>query len=574
MKSADDVRTSYDFYHREEGKTEIGVPAGYLVEKYGGREIYDEETDFRIVVEDIYHLKFEDLDLEDQHLALKFEWAWGVTDQPDITKTNNIKAYLFRPNQRKMWLAKETSPFYCGAFGAGKSLILWLKALRNCLYYPGTRGLYMRATYKQLDTASLPTLWKIFEYFGWRKEVHYTHNISRHSINILIDPSRDLKSEIIYMAAKNESGDIQEIIQDLQSLEIDFACLDEIATIDELIAQTVRSRIGRWGKITKPQDMQLLVAGNPPNEQSWIHMRWYKKQYKDGTPLGDPEEHAVFVSSTYENIRNLPKKYIRDLENAPGWFKNTFLYGQLGFVPPEGIPVYEKFNYNMYVKEEELKYNPELYMLRGWDLGPTHVNKTSVVAQLDSRGVLLVLAEFMLTDPGVIPFGQLVNEQCHIMFPLAKKWRDFADPVSFHISQTDGMSPASLLLKIGIQLIKGEESFINRIEAVRQVMSRIVDNGQPGLLIDKTRCPILVEGFLGGYRYNVLDSDNLRFSKGPVKDKFSHFHDALQYLCSRLGFIDYSEEHRSRIDRARHPRRNAELIKKREKFFRKGLPAL
>ncbi len=565
----EDVKTDLDFYHRIEDGSRFGKPAGYLIEKYGGREIYDEPKDLHLIVEDIYHLCFEDLDLIDQRLALQFQWAWGVSDNEELKQAKKLKAYLFRPNQRLFWLAEETSPFYCGAFGAGKSLILWLKALRNMLYYPGTRGLYMRATYKQLDAASLPTLWKICEYFGWKKETHYTHNISRHSVKFIIDKNNDISSEMIYMAAKNESGDVQEIIQDLQSLEIDFACLDEIVTIDEIIAETLRHRIGRWGKVTKARDVQLLIAGNPPNEKSWIDMRWYKKKFLDGTELEDPEEHVVFVSSTYENIRNLPKKYIRDLENSPEWYKNSFLYGQQGFMPPEGIPVYENFNYNMYIKETELKYNPDLFMLRGFDLGPTARNKSCIVAQLDSRGILIVLAEFEMTDPGITPFAQYVNEQCHIHFPKAKKWRNFTDPVAFHVSQTDGISPAAIMLKNGIELIPGEESFINRMEAVKQVMSRIVDNGQPGLLIDKTRCPTLVDGFLGGYRYNVLDSANQRFSRGPVKDKFSHVHDALQYLCSRLGFIDYSEEHRSRLKWNRRPKRNAKLIQKREMYFRK-----
>lgn len=571
MLSIEDVKTDTDFYTRIDDGSERGKPSGYIIDKYKGRIINDPSNGLELEVEDIYHLSFEDLDLEDKKLAIALSWAWGVSDTPQLEKATEVRGYLFRPKQRLFWLCEATSPFYCGAFGAGKSLILWLKLLRNSIYYPGTRSLYMRATYKQLESASLPTLWKIFEHFGWRQGKHYTHNISRHSIKIILDAENDVFSELVYMAAKNESGDIQEIIQDLQSFEIDAAALDEIVTIDELIAQTVRNRLGRWGKVTDPRDIQLLVGGNPPNENSWIHKKWYKKQDNRGNPLPDADEHVVYVSSTYENIRNLPEKYIRDLENSPDWYKNSFLYGQLGFMPPEGIPVYENFNPQMYVKDTPLKYNPDLPMLRGFDIGPTARNKACVCAQLDPRGILIVLAEFMMTDPGLTPFAQYVNEQCHIEFPKAKKWVNVADPVAFHISETDNLSPAAIMLQNGIELIPGEESFVNRVEAVNQVMSRIVDNGQPGLLIDRTRCPVLVEGFLGGYRYNVLDATNQRYSKGPVKDKFSHYHDALQYLCSRLGFIDYSKDKKiSRLHRGTG-RRNDALLKKREKFFRKGM---
>lgn len=551
-----EVKSSKDFYHQDEEYN----PHGYIVEKYAGKEIYDKNLDKKIIVEDIYDLQFEDLEREDQILALKFGWAWGVSSHNDPTKAKKLACYLFRPKQYKFWWNPSRFPAYIGAFGSGKSLILCLKGLYYSIMYPGTRGLLMRATYPQLMDTTIATLMKIFSYFGWRSGEHYNHHISRKIVEINVGKT---KSEILYRPAKNEGQDIQSAIEDLQSLEIDWAGIDEIVGVEERVFMAVRNRVGRWGKIPKQEHRQLMVSGNPPSEGSWIQKRWYQKKYTDEKPIQDPEEHSVFVSSTYENRRNLPKDYIEALESSPEYWRNTFLLGHLGFIPPDGEPIYKFFNYEMYVSDKRLEYNPKLPILRGWDIGPTAKNKACIVAQLDSRGVLIVLAEYHMLDPGVTKFGRYVQQNCYAEFPEAKDYKDFCDPVAFHASQTDGQSPAALLLEEGIHLIPGEEGFQLRIEAVEKTMTRIID-GVPGMLVDGSRCKMLVNGFTGGYRYRIIDEPNKRFSKEPVKDQFSHIHDALQYLCSRLAFVDQKKRDESQ-QAAR--RRNAALLRKRRKYL-------
>jgi hypothetical protein len=45
-------------------------------------------------------------------------------------------------------------------------------------------------------------------------------------------------------------------------------------------------------------------------------------------------------------------------------------------------------------------------------------------------------------------------------------------------------------------------------------------------------CKTIIKGFRGGYRYERLKvGGSARFRDRPCKDKFSHPHDSLQYLC-------------------------------------------
>lgn len=520
------VKTPTDFYNFKDH-------TGYLIEKYKGREIKDPERDHLITVKDIYDLRFEDLELVDQRLALATGWAWGVSNHVDINKCKKFKAFLFRPKQFRFFWGLERFPAYFGAFGSGKSMIICLKGIWLSMMYPGTKGLLMRATYPQLMDTTVATMFKIFSHFGWESGKQYNHHVSRKMIELFVG---NKTSTILYRPAKNEGQDIQAAIEDLQSLEIDWAGIDEVVGVEERIAIAVRNRVGRWGVVTKSSDRKMMVGGNPPSEGSWIHKRWWLKQYPDETPIQDPEEHSCYASSAYENRRNLPKDYIEALEASPEYWRNTFLYGRLGFIPPDGEPVFRNFNYGLYVSEKQLDYNRKLPLLRGWDIGPTAVNKACVVAQLDSRGVLVILAEFLMLDPGVVKFGEYVQSNTNAWFPDVPDVRDFTDPVAFHISQTDGQSPANLLRDIGIHLIPGEEKFQIRYDATLQTMNRFID-GVAGMKIDGTRCRKLVQAFSGGYRYKIVDEPNERFSREPVKDMYSHGMDALMYICSRLSFV-------------------------------------
>ena len=67
-----------------------------------------------------------------------------------------------------------------------------------------------------------------------------------------------------------------------------------------------------------------------------------------------------------------------------------------------------------------------------------------------------------------------------------------------------------------------------RIEAVNAPLTRLNEK-QSGILIDP-RCTNLVKGFEGGYHYRRLQVSGERYEETPNKNRFSHVHDALQYL--------------------------------------------
>lgn len=75
--------------------------------------------------------------------------------------------------------------------------------------------------------------------------------------------------------------------------------------------------------------------------------------------------------------------------------------------------------------------------------------------------------------------------------------------------------------------------FVARRESVAFFLQRAT-GGEPGFLLDE-KCRMLRKGFNGGYRYErIRASGATKFKDRPVKDKFSHVHDALQYGCLQM----------------------------------------
>lgn len=72
-----------------------------------------------------------------------------------------------------------------------------------------------------------------------------------------------------------------------------------------------------------------------------------------------------------------------------------------------------------------------------------------------------------------------------------------------------------------------------RLESVNATLNRMVD-GESGLLVDKS-CTNLIKGFTGGYHYRRLQVSGERYDDKPNKNRFSHIHDALQYLLLGAG---------------------------------------
>jgi len=87
-----------------------------------------------------------------------------------------------------------------------------------------------------------------------------------------------------------------------------------------------------------------------------------------------------------------------------------------------------------------------------------------------------------------------------------------------------------MMRDVGIDVRPSTQEWEPRRESVSIMLGKH-ERGFPALLIDPS-CNRLVQGFMGGYGYKEVQ--NGIFGDKPVKNRFSHVHDALQYVLVKL----------------------------------------
>ena len=182
----------------------------------------------------------------------------------------------------------------------------------------------------------------------------------------------------------------------------------------------------------------------------------------------------------------------------------------------------------MHVAQGELAIAESLPIYVGIDFGLT---PACVFAQ-KVRTRWIILEELVAEDMGIVKFSELMKQSMAKYLP--RPFHIFGDPAGDHRVQTDENTPFQILRGKGISARPAPSNdVLIRLESVNATLTRMVD-GESGLLIDKS-CVNLIRGFAGGYHYRRLQVSGERYDERPNKNRFSHIHDALQYLLLGAG---------------------------------------
>ena len=84
------------------------------------------------------------------------------------------------------------------------------------------------------------------------------------------------------------------------------------------------------------------------------------------------------------------------------------------------------------------------------------------------------------------------------------------------------------------------------------------------------RCKELIKGFEGGYAYRRIQVSGERYDDRPEKNRFSHIHDALQYLMLGAGEGRQVLNHNAQ-GRAFNARTDFDVFTRQPKKRRQGL---
>lgn len=198
----------------------------------------------------------------------------------------------------------------------------------------------------------------------------------------------------------------------------------------------------------------------------------------------------------------------------------------------EGKPVFEDYSKRRHESPVSLEPHLGLPLLLGWDFGHT---PAAVVAQY-RNGQLLILREFVSEGKGIKQFCPIVMDTLRTLYPgwsdQRKDFRHYIDPAGLAKAQDDNTrSCFTEMAGQGLRSIfPGPISWEERRKSVEHFLLMQTKDG-PGLLLSPKDCPILSKGFSGGYKYPERYAQVEPRRAEPIKDRYSHPHDALQYLC-------------------------------------------
>lgn len=221
----------------------------------------------------------------------------------------------------------------------------------------------------------------------------------------------------------------------------------------------------------------------------------------------------------------------QDRQGSDPDFIRVYVDGLYGYVK-DGKPVYPEFNDTLHVAEVEPVKG--VIIKRGWDFGLT---PACIFSQVLPDGRWIVFEELCGEDVGISTFSDGVQQLCGQRWP-GFQFEDFGDPAgqqrSAMSADRDEKTCFDILAGKGIRVQPGEQTLTMRLESVRKPLNTLRD-GKPAFQLHP-RCVMLRKGFMGRYQYRRVKvaGASERYHDEPEKNEYSHPHDALQYIATKV----------------------------------------
>jgi hypothetical protein len=438
-----------------------------------------------------------------------------------------------------------------GPLGSGKSVACAIEIIKKAANQAPdadgvrkTRIAVIRNTYGQL----MDTTFKTFtDWFPIGKAGHYVDK--RHTYTLGVDKNgKDdllmlpdgtrIVCEVLFRALDRPDQE-----RNLLSLELTFAWINEFREVPFRIFQALSGRVARFPKKVASGITWsgIWMDSNPYDVDSeWYEFfenyneyRTEKLEKEFDVKLDRPKifRQPSGLAPLAENLNNLDggRKYYLDLMASgkdEAWL-DVHVNAKNGFIA-DGRPVYGKlFNQTLHTSEMQLQPIKGQSLGIGLDFGLT---PAATIGQLAPNGQWLFFKELVADGLGALQFTKELKRLLEMDFP-GYRYFCYGDPAGSQKQQNDGTSCFDVFAGANMPVMPSVKSVELRLDAVRAILMRMVE-GTTGALFDQKGCPVIIKGFLGGYRYKRMLYSGERYQEFPLKDKFSHPHDSLQYLVA------------------------------------------
>lgn len=203
------------------------------------------------------------------------------------------------PSQELFWKAEDRYILFSGGLGCGKSLIMLLKVIFECMQQDNNYFLVGRSTYGEIHDVLIKEFFELC-HDSWIKEYRKTPHPT-----VILHTFSGKTSEIIFRNLDKMSKG------ELLGLNLGGFAIDQAEDIPEEVFQTLKGRLRR-----KSINHRVFMTSNP--KLSWLY-RAFKQHPQDN--------YRLIEASTLENEKNLPKEYVEDLKKYPKTWFNQYVLG-------------------------------------------------------------------------------------------------------------------------------------------------------------------------------------------------------------------------------------------------------
>lgn len=433
--------------------------------------------------------------------------------------------------------------FIMGPLGSGKTFESCQKIFNfMCTQRPNQQGIRksrwyaIRNTYPDLLSTTVKDWIELFGELGRYKGGGMEPPC--HYLKFRLADKSIVQSELLFLAL-----DRPQSIKKLRGAQVTGFWLNETKELDKAIVDMADFRHGRYPSAMEggPSWHGMIGDTNAPDDDSWYY-ELAEEDKPEGwvffkQPGGLFKELDIngkwtgrwIENKNAENLVNLPEGYyVKGQEGKKDDWIAVNLANEYGSVM-DGKPIYQnQWNESMHLALNPIGLIPDHPIEIGFDFGLT---PAAVIGQQNSFGQVRIIEELCASGMGIKQFVKSVLKPV-----LNKRYKGcdvtyIGDPAGNKRAETDEETVFKVLADLGIECETANTNDPTiRWEAVRDYLEQLRD-GKPAFLLSPT-CKMLRKGFNGGYRLRRLQvAGEARFADKADKNKFSHPHDALQYLC-------------------------------------------
>lgn len=449
-----------------------------------------------------------------------------------------------------------------------------------------SKGVIVRSTYSELDDTTLQTWLEWFPevddngengygyyskqnrtyHFGWTRPKG--RSMRRDPLFVLEDGTI-VVADILFRALERP-----EDVKKLLSLEVTWAWINEAREVPFDIVAPLQARTGRYppkNEVTSPW-AGIMMDTNPPDPESKLY-KVFKEGKVDRSIKEMAEEHGLALPTfelfeqpdpfgpdgeNLDNLRGGLQYYLNLMatakaEGKPQSWIDAHVHGIPGYTI-DGSAVYGRaFNDAWHVAKTPLRFNKEKTLAIGMDVGLS-LHTAAVYGQADSLWRWSILGELYGDTMPLTDFIPMMTSDIRERFGIRPEQTFIlADPAGGVRSGHDAKTAFSILKNAGYRVFPSEQGEVRRY-SVRAALNKNIEGG-PKVRFDRS-CVMLIQGFLGGYHYRKKKNAEGLLVDKPHKNKYSHPHDALQYLFAWFeASVLKGAEHRGWLDPAPHGRR-------------------